>query len=287
MSSPFILRYLLISLGSSIVSRTPKVNILGVGIDPINMDDALEQIDRWIDLGESKYVCVTPVHSVMECQNDESLRQIFNDAGMVTPDGMPVVWICQWNGHKETHRVYGPDLMLAACDRSQTNGHKHFFYGGAEGVAETLRSNLHNQFPKMQTTGTISPPYKLLSDAENEALVDQINATNPDIVWVGLGSPKQERWMAKNIDRLNASVVIGVGAAFDFHAGRVRQAPRWMQRSGTEWLFRLLSEPRRLWRRYLVGNSLFVLKFTAQVCGLKSYTLAKKADSIAPMHEAV
>jgi N-acetylglucosaminyldiphosphoundecaprenol N-acetyl-beta-D-mannosaminyltransferase len=245
MSSPFILRYLLISLGSSIVSRTPKVNILGVGIDPINMDDALEQIDRWIDLGESKYVCVTPVHSVMECQNDESLRQIFNDAGMVTPDGMPVVWICQWNG------------------------------------------NLHNQFPKMQTTGTISPPYKLLSDAENEALVDQINATNPDIVWVGLGSPKQERWMAKNIDRLNASVVIGVGAAFDFHAGRVRQAPRWMQRSGTEWLFRLLSEPRRLWRRYLVGNSLFVLKFTAQVCGLKSYTLAKKADSIAPMHEAV
>jgi N-acetylglucosaminyldiphosphoundecaprenol N-acetyl-beta-D-mannosaminyltransferase len=177
--------------------------------------------------------------------------------------------------------------MLAVCERSQRNGHRHFFYGGAEGVAETLRANLHDRFPKMQTTGTISPPYKVLSDAENDALVDQINATNPDIVWVGLGSPKQERWMARNIDRLNASVVIGVGAAFDFHAGRVQQAPRWMQRSGTEWLFRLLAEPRRLWRRYLIGNSLFVLKFTAQVCGLKSYALTDTADPMAPMGEAV
>jgi len=251
-----------------------KVNILGVAVDPINMDDAINRIENWVETKSSQYVCVTPVHSVMDCQGDESLRKIFNNAGMVTPDGMPVVWICNWFGHKNTNRVYGPDLMLAICDRSQQTGYRHFFYGGAEGVPQAMNQKLLNQFPEMQTAGMISPPFKTLSEAENTAIVDSINATQPDIIWVGLGSPKQERWMAANLHRLNASVIIGVGAAFDFHAGRIRQAPRWMQRSGLEWFFRLAMEPRRLWKRYLVGNSRFVFKFLTQVTGLKAYPIS-------------
>ncbi|QDT09753.1 WecB/TagA/CpsF family glycosyltransferase [Planctomycetes bacterium K23_9] len=254
--------------------KSSKVNILGVAVDAINMGVAIEKIDQWIQSGASQYVCVTPVHSVMECQDDDDLRDIFNQAGMVTPDGMPVVWICNWFGFKDARRVYGPDLMLTLCDHSQKPGYRHFFYGGAEGVAPTLSENLQKRFPDMKSVGTLSPPYKALSESENRAMVDTINAANPDIVWVGLGSPKQERWMAKNIDVLNASVVIGVGAAFDFHVGRVRQAPAWMQRSGMEWFFRLIMEPRRLWRRYLIGNSRFVVKFFMQVTGLKSYAIA-------------
>jgi len=247
----------------------PRVNILGVGISAINMNIALKVIETWITKRESHYVCVTPVHSVMECQRDPQLRHIFNTSGMTTPDGMPLVWISRLKGFRHVDRVYGPDLMLALCERSVARGYRHFFYGGAEGVPEQLAEVLQRRFPGLVVAGTFSPPFRPLTPEEDEHIVQMINKAVPDIVWVGLGSPKQERWMAAHVDRLTAPVLIGVGAAFDFHTGRKPQAPRWMQRSGLEWLFRLLTEPRRLWRRYLINNPLFVALVILQALGVR------------------
>jgi len=236
----------------------PRVDVLGVGVSAINMDHALEEIDNWIIGGFRKYVCVTGVHGVMESQRDDSLRQIHNAAGLVTPDGMPLVWLSRWRGFRHTTRVYGPDLMLAVCERSIATGYRHFFYGGHEGVPERLVQRLTKRFPGLAVAGIYSPPFRSMTDDEREDVIRSINEVKPDIVWVGLGTPKQEHWMADHVERLSAAVLIGVGAAFDFHAGLKRQAPQWMQRSGLEWLFRLSSEPRRLWRRYLVNNPLFI-----------------------------
>ena len=255
------------------MENPPRVNILGVGISAINMDLALKLIEVWIAHRESHYVCVTPVHSVMECQRDSALRRIHNASGLTTPDGMPLVWLSLLRGYHNVDRVYGPDLMLALCERSVGGGYRHFFYGGAEGVPEQLAANLQRRFPGLTVVGTYSPPFRPLTPEEDDQVVQMINEARPDVVWVGLGSPKQERWMAAHIGRVKAPAIIGVGAAFDFLTGRKRQAPRWMQRNGLEWLFRLLTEPRRLWRRYLVNNPLFVLLVLAQALGLRRYSL--------------
>ena len=237
-----------------------RVDVLGVGVSAVDMETALATIDRWIATRESQYVCVTGVHGVMESQRDEELRRIHNRAGMVTPDGMPLVWLSRLAGQGHVRRVYGPDLMLACCQRSPGIGHRHFFYGGAEGVPQRLIDRLQARFPGLAVAGGYSPPFGALSPEEDEAIVRRINGANADIVWVGLSTPKQEHWMSEHRERLSAPVLIGVGAAFDFNAGLKRQAPRWMQQSGTEWLFRLLTEPRRLWRRYLINNPVFVWK---------------------------
>lgn len=250
-----------------------RVNILGVGISAINMGMALELIDDWIAHQESHYICITPVHSVMDCQRDPELRRIQNASGMTTPDGMPLVWLSHLYGHDHVDRVYGPDLTLASCERSVEKGYRHFFYGGAEGVPEQLAANLQGRFPSLQVAGAYSPPFRPLTAGEDEEIVQMINQSTPDIVWVGLGSPKQERWIASHVDRLTAPVLIGVGAAFDFHTGRKPQAPPWMQRSGLEWLFRLLTEPRRLCKRYLINNPLFVTLVLLQALGLRKYSL--------------
>lgn len=250
-----------------------RANILGVGISAVNMGIALDEIDRWIVRQEAHYVCVTPVHSVMECHRDPILRSIFNKSGLTTPDGMPIVWLCRQKGYRNVGRVYGPDLMLALCERSLAKGYSHFMYGGTEKTLEQLAKNLSDRFPGLSICGSYAPPFRALTPEENQDIVTTINAARPDIVWVGLGAPKQERWMAAHIDWLNAPVLIGVGAAFDFHAEVKRQAPLWMQRNGLEWFFRLLTEPRRLWKRYLIDNSLFVLLFLAQTIGLRHYAL--------------
>ena len=245
-------------LRNDAAASIPRVDVLGVGVSPINMDTALEVIDRWITAGAHQYVCVAGVHGVMESQRDERLRQIHNAAGLVTPDGMPLVWLSRLHGWRNTRRVYGPDLMLDACERSLATGYRHFFYGGHEGVPDRLAERLRRRLPGLIVAGTYAPPFRPLNADEDEEIVHRINDAKPDIVWVGLGTPKQEHWMAQHRHRLTASVLIGVGAAFDFHAGLKRQAPRWMQQSGLEWLFRLGTEPRRLWQRYLVNNPLFV-----------------------------
>jgi N-acetylglucosaminyldiphosphoundecaprenol N-acetyl-beta-D-mannosaminyltransferase len=250
-----------------------RVNILGVGVSAINMAQALTAIEGWIAQRQSRYVCVTGVHGIVESQGNNGLRRVHNAAGLVTPDGMPLVWLARLHGLEHVRRVYGPDLMLAMCHRSISKGYRHFLYGGAEGVPDRLANGLKRRYPGLRIVGSYSPPFRSLTDEEDEQIVQAINEANPDVVWIGLSTPKQERWMAEHIGRLTAPVLVGVGAAFDFHSGLKRQAPRWMQRSGLEWLFRLANEPRRLWRRYLVNNPLFTLLVLLQALNLKRYSL--------------
>jgi len=250
-----------------------RVNILGVGVSTVDMAQTLETIQGWITQKEAHYVCVTGVHGVMESQRDPALRRIHNAAGLVTPDGMPLVWLSRLKGFPHVRRVYGPDLMLALCARSVEKGYRHFFYGGAEGVPDDLAARLVERFPGLSVAGALSPPFRPLTATEEAQIVQAINRSQADVVWVGLGTPKQERWMASHTGRLTAAVIIGVGAAFDFHSGRKPQAPHWMQQAGLEWLFRLLNEPRRLGRRYLVNNPLFLFYVLLQTLGLKRYPL--------------
>lgn len=247
------------------------VNILGVGISAINMEQALETIAGWIEKREPHYVCVCTVQTVMECQRDPALHRLVNRAGLATPDGMPLVWLGRLSGHRHMGRVYGPDLMLALGERSVEKGWRHFFYGGLEGVPEKLADTMKQRFPGLRVAGGYAPPFRPLSEEEDAALVAKINEARPDIVWVGLGTPKQDWWVGSHVGRVSAPVLIAVGAAFDFLTGRVKQAPRWMQRSGLEWLFRLSQEPRRLWRRYLLYNPLFILLVTLQRLGIRQY----------------
>jgi N-acetylglucosaminyldiphosphoundecaprenol N-acetyl-beta-D-mannosaminyltransferase len=237
-------------LSSAGTLRHDRVDILGVGVSSINLDDAVATIEGWIDERSRNYVCITGVHGVMESRRDPRLRRIHNEAGIVTPDGMPLVWFSRLVGRRRTDRVYGPDLMRKMTSISSCRGYRQFYYGGAEGVADKLKRVLVHAHPELEVVGTLCPPYRDLTFAEDQAVVDAINAARPHIVWVGLSTPKQEFWMARHLGRIEAPVMVGVGAAFDFLAGTKRQAPTWMQRSGLEWLFRLCSEPRRLWRRY-------------------------------------
>ena len=255
-----------------------RFNVLGVGVSAISMADALAAIERWIAERTPNYVCITGVHGVMESQNDAELKEIHHRAGMATPDGMPLVWLARLGGKKHVQRVYGPDLMLEVAALSVRKGYRHFFYGGGEGVVDLLATRMQQRFPGLLIVGTHTPPFRPLTDEEDQAVVDEINAAAPDIVWVGLSTPKQEYWMARHIGRVNASVMVGVGAAFDFHAGLKRQAPRWMQRSGLEWAFRLGTEPKRLAWRYLKNNPRFVLRVAVQ--GLRRQLRARSEQRV-------
>lgn len=240
-----------------------RVDILGLQISAVDLDSAAQEIQSWIEQRRTEYVCVSGVHGVMESQRDPELLRIHNSAGMVTPDGVPLVWCSRLAGATEVERVYGPDLMMRICADSVSHGWKHFFYGAAPGVAVQLAANLESKFPGLEVVGTYSPPYRELTPGETGDVVRMINSSRADILWIGLSTPKQERLMSQLRSRLEPSVLIGVGAAFDIHAGNLRQAPRWMQRSGLEWLFRLLMEPRRLWKRYLKANPAFVWRIVA------------------------
>ncbi len=250
-------------------------NILGVGIHALTLPQATAQIVAWIESGAREYVSVCTVHTVMECRRDQRVRQAVNRAGLAVPDGMPLVWLGRWHRRVPVDRVYGPDLMLALCRLSVERGYRHYFYGGAAGVPELLAGKLQERFPGLAVAGVYSPPFRPLTPTEEAQGVAQINEARADIVWVGLGTPRQDLWMAGHRHCLAAPVLIGVGAAFDFHSGRIPQAPHWMGAAGLEWLFRLWQEPRRLWYRYLVYNPLFVLLLLAQASGLKRYSLEK------------
>lgn len=248
--------------------RTPppptRVDVLGVHVSAVDPEVALAHVTSWVEDRTPSYVCVTGVHGVMESQRDPSLTQIHNRSGLTVPDGVPLVWCCHYAGLRDARRVYGPDLMLAVLERAAERGWSCFFYGGAAGVPELLAERMSERFPGLRVAGAFSPPFRPLTDSEDADVVRRIQGSGADLVWVGLSTPKQERWMAAHRDRLDAPVLLGVGAAFDFHTGRVRQAPPWMQQRGLEWLFRLLVEPRRLWRRYLSNNPRFVVAVVRQ-----------------------
>ena len=235
-----------------------RVDVLGVHVSAVDPDLALAAVTSWIEQQRREYVCVTGVHGVMESQGDDVLRDIHNRSGLTVPDGMPLVWCAHRAGFRAVARVYGPDLMLAVLGRAAERGWRSYFYGGADGVPTALAEAMVARFPGLIVVGAESPPFRALTLQESLATDARINAAAPDLVWVGLSTPKQERWMAAHRPTLHAAALLGVGAAFDFHTGRIRQAPSWMQARGLEWAFRLAVEPRRLWRRYLRNNPRFV-----------------------------
>jgi N-acetylglucosaminyldiphosphoundecaprenol N-acetyl-beta-D-mannosaminyltransferase len=259
--------------------RGPRYSVLGTWVDAVDPPSALQEIEAWLAGGQRRYVCVANVHAVMEALHDDRVRYVYNQAGLIVPDGMPLVWVGRLRGHTGVRRVYGPDLMLALCGRLARAGRSAFFYGGSPGVAAHLAEHLCGRFPGLSSAGSYAPPFRDLSVNEEEDVVRLLNDAGPDVIFVGLGCPRQEKWMAAFRERLRAPVLVGVGAAFDFHTRRIPQAPRWMQSAGLEWLFRLAQEPLRLWRRYLVYNPLFVVHVTLQLVGLRRYPPLTPAEA--------
>jgi N-acetylglucosaminyldiphosphoundecaprenol N-acetyl-beta-D-mannosaminyltransferase len=237
----------------------PRHRVLGMRVDALDPARTLAAVAECVATGRRAYVCFANVHAVMEARADAEARAAYERSDLTVADGMPLVWLGRRRGFADAARVYGPDFTLLACARAAAAGWSVFFYGAAPGVADRMAERLRARFPGLRVAGTLSPPFGAVGPEEDAALVATVNAARPDLVFVGLGCPRQEKWMASHRAALEAPVLLGVGAAFDFHAGEVRQAPRWMMRAGLEWLHRLGSEPRRLWRRYLVLNPLFVL----------------------------
>jgi N-acetylglucosaminyldiphosphoundecaprenol N-acetyl-beta-D-mannosaminyltransferase len=251
----------------------PRANVLGVGVSAVNLAQAIGLFEEWIAQNRRGYVCVTGVHGVMEAQRDPAFRKILNESLLITPDGMPTVWVGRAQGLLGMDRVFGPDLMLGVCEMSRRKGYTHFLYGGQPGIAEKLRSALESKFPGLRVVGTYTPPFGPLSPEQESELLEQVAAVKPDFFWVGLSTPKQERWMAEFGSRLDTRILVGVGAAFDFHTGGLQDAPEWVKRAGLQWLHRLKQEPKRLWKRYLMNNSAFLWKITLQMVGVSHHTI--------------
>jgi N-acetylglucosaminyldiphosphoundecaprenol N-acetyl-beta-D-mannosaminyltransferase len=246
-------------------------NVLGVNVSAIDLCGAVEMADRWIAAGNRGYICVTGVHGIMEAQSDSELRHILNNAFINTPDGMPMSWIGRLQGFNKMDRVFGPDLMASLCQISVERNYRHFLYGGESGVAELLKQKLESRFPGLQIVGTYTPPFRSLTGEEEEEIFSHLQELQPHILWVGLSTPKQELFMARYVDRLQVPLMVGVGAAFDYHTGRINDCSDWIKRAGLQWLHRLLQDPRRLWKRYLKNNPAFLWKIALQIFKLKQY----------------
>jgi N-acetylglucosaminyldiphosphoundecaprenol N-acetyl-beta-D-mannosaminyltransferase len=245
-----------------------KFEILGTNISTTSYEEVVEKVSRWIADRAPRYICVCPVNNVMIARSDPDYRRILNNAAVATPDGMPVVWFMRISGNRKQERVYGPVLMLKLCEAAVRQGRGIFLYGGTGDVLEKLEKNLVGLFPCLRIAGRIAPPFRPLTSEEDAEIVRQIRESGAGIVFVGLGTPKQEQWMADHVGRLGA-VLVGVGAAFDFHAGAVRQAPVILQRLGFEWAFRLLMEPRRLFWRYVLQNPRFAALSLLHMFGIR------------------
>jgi N-acetylglucosaminyldiphosphoundecaprenol N-acetyl-beta-D-mannosaminyltransferase len=243
----------------------PKVDVLGVPLALTDYRRTMEWMDAMVGARRRGYICCAPVHTVMLCREDPDLRAAVLRSSMTVPDGQPLVWALRALGHPLPDRVYGPDLMAAYCERSTLNGTSQYLYGGRDLEAlRRLERSLLDRYPGLRIAGGHSPPHRPLQADEEREVAERINRARPDVVWVGIGVPKQEKWMARMREALEAPVLVGVGAAFDFHAGLVPQAPPSLQRAGLEWAYRLAREPRRLWRRYLAYNPRFVTSFARQ-----------------------
>jgi len=240
----------------------PNYRVLDVRVDAVQIPDAIQILESWIaDRGPARYVAVTGMHGVSVSREDAKFGEILAHAGLVVPDGMPLVWLGRWQGFKHMQRrVYGPELMETFC-RETGSKYRHFFYGGAPGVADAL-AQAEQQRYGIQIAGTYCPPFRPLNDAEEKEVKRLIEESRADVLWVGLSTPKQERWMYDHRNVIHVPVMLGVGAAFDLNTGRLKQAPEWMRENGLEWLFRLCAEPKRLWQRYIVNGS----KFAWAVC---------------------
>ena len=247
------------------VPAPSTVSVLGIPLALTDYDRTLEWIYRTVAAGERGFICVANVHTVTSSREDPDLRTALMDSSLNVPDGQPLVWAMNALGHSLGGRVYGPELMSRSCALGAATGHRMYLYGGRnQGALVQLALNLRQRHTGVKIVGGYSPPHRPLTAEEEQAVINEINRSGADIVWVGIGVPKQEKWMLRMRPRLNAPVLIGVGAAFDFHAGLVPQAPSWLQEAGLEWAFRLAHEPRRLWRRYASQNPRFLAAFLAQ-----------------------
>lgn len=242
--------------------------VLEAFVDALEWDEAVGRIAHWGAGRQSRYVCICNVHSVVTTTTDVEFKIAVNNADMATPDGAPIAWALRKLGHPAQERINGPDLMMRYLAEAERLGQAVFFYGSTEDTLARLETALREHFPDLRIAGAHAPPFRPLTREEDEAIVEQINASGANVVFVGLGCPKQEKWMAEHRGRIRA-VMIGVGAAFDYHAGVIKRAPLWWQRNGLEWLYRLGSEPRRLFKRYLVTNTLFVFGFVRQLVSAK------------------
>lgn len=238
--------------------KIEKVDILGTEISAVSLKSSVLAIEEMIARKQTGYICVCPVSSIVKANEDEEFRDILKKSLLATPDGKPVSWYMKSRGFKRVTRVCGRDLMRQIFLISRKKRYKHFFFGGTETTLSKLKNNLLKEFPWLDICGMYAPPFREKGEKENDEVISRIILSKPDIVWVGLGSPKQEKWMACNSYRINGAVSIGVGAVFNFYAGIVKSAPVWIQNIGFEWFFRLLCEPKRLWKRYLYGNTKFI-----------------------------
>jgi len=259
------------SLPNTDLTEHPRCNVLGVHISAVGMEEAVRLADDHILQGKKGYVCVTGVHGVMEAQSDPGFRHILNTATVTVPDGMPTVWVGAMQGHSGMRRVYGPDYMLELCRLSVSRGYTQFFYGGNPGVADQLAAVLMKRLPGLQVVGTFTPPFRPFNPGEEAELIRQVEALKPDIIWVGLSTPKQEKFMALYLAKLDTRLMIGVGAAFDIHTGKIADAPRWIKAVGLQWLHRLFQEPKRLRRRYLINNPTFIWNISLQFLRIRTF----------------
>jgi N-acetylglucosaminyldiphosphoundecaprenol N-acetyl-beta-D-mannosaminyltransferase len=246
--------------------RRARSSVIGTPIDSLSWSQALTRLAGWAAARESCYVCICNVHSVVTAHQDQTFAKVIREAAMATPDGFPVAWLMRHLGVAGQERINGPDLMWQYCAEAARRGEAIYLYGGMPQTLELLQRKLLDGFPGLTIAGAFSPPFRQLTAEEDAAVVNAINASGAGTVWVSLGCPKQEQWMAEHCGRIKA-VMIGVGAAFDYHAGTIHRAPLWMQRHGLEWLHRVCSEPRRLWKRYLVTNTLFIVHAGRQLLG--------------------
>jgi N-acetylglucosaminyldiphosphoundecaprenol N-acetyl-beta-D-mannosaminyltransferase len=249
--------------------RRESFGVLGTQVEALQIPDVIRQMEMWIcQRDQSHFVAVTNVHVVMEARHDAYFRRVLDSADLRVPDGMPLIWVGRLRGHSLPRRVYGPDLLLDFCRETHEKSYRHFFYGGAPGVSHALGERLRARFPHLKIAGAYSPPFRRLTPQEDAMQIAMINQAAPDVLWVGLGCPKQERWIYEHRHLLHVPVAVGVGQAFDIHSGRSKQAPNWLREHGFEWLYRLAAEPRRLWRRYLVYNSKFMICESLELLGL-------------------
>lgn len=249
---------------------TATFTVLGVRVDAVQIPDTIEILETWIaDRDACHYVAVTGMHGVSESLSDKAFRSALDAASLVVCDGMPLVWLGRLHGHGLRRRVYGPELMEAFC-RATGSRYRHFFYGGADGVPEHLAEVMRERHG-IEVVGSYSPPFRPLTPEEDREIIAKIEAARPDVLWIGLSTPKQERWMYEHREKLTVPAVLGVGAAFDLNTGRLSQAPRWMRENGLEWLFRLWTEPRRLWRRYLVNGPRFIWNVGLELINVRKF----------------
>jgi N-acetylglucosaminyldiphosphoundecaprenol N-acetyl-beta-D-mannosaminyltransferase len=256
-----------------------KYNFIGTGVDAITYEELFGQCDRWLQdkQAKSKYISCVNVNCAVESYLNPDIAEIFDKADISGADGMPFVyWIKLLTG-KECDRLCAPDIILKLCERSLKSnvGYRLFLYGGAEGVPEKMQSFLEHKFPGINIVGAYSPPFRQLTPEEDREVCDRIVRTKPDFIIVGLGSPKQDKWIQAHLEKIPGTVMIASGAAFDFFSGTIAQAPVFIQRSGFEWIFRLIQDPKRLWKRYTLYNLIFVWNFSLQVIGLKKFSLRK------------